>query len=64
MVDFFQLAWLVMWVLDCSSEMYHERDWDSQKEDHQMNLFIINMLVMKERCDPYVYLLQNSTNSQ
>ena len=58
MTDFFQLAWLVMWVLDHSSENYHEREWDSQKEEIKDDEFI-HTLVMKGKYDPY--LLQNST---
>ena len=58
MTDFFQLGWLVMWILDNSSVDYHDRKWDSQKDEIKDDKFV-HTLVMKGKYDPD--LLQNST---
>ena len=38
--DYFQLGWLVAWIMDSSGGDYHERKWISQDESVRNNHFI------------------------
>ena len=48
--DFFQLGWLVMWVLDMDQSNYHNREWDNQRADIKKDPFI-SSLIMKGEFD-------------
>ena len=44
--DFFQLGWLVVWVLDMDHDQsYHDRNWDNQREDIKSDPFISSLIV-------------------
>ena len=42
--DYYQLGWLVAWVLDTSSENYHQRTWDTQDAAIKNNRFISELI--------------------
>lgn len=42
--DYFQLGWLVAWVLDSERRDYHEREWDTQSELIRTNQFIKELI--------------------
>ena len=42
--DYFQLGWLVAWVLDRSSSHYHNRKWESQDDEIKSNQFIRSLI--------------------
>ena len=49
--DFFQLGWLVMWVLDMDHDQsYYDRKWENQRADIREDPFI-SSLIMKGEFD-------------
>ena len=46
--DFFQLGWLISWVLDSTGEDYHGRTWESQRADIKNDQFISTLILRGE----------------
>ena len=43
--DYFQLGWLVAWIMDNSGGYYHDRKWSSQVKSIQNNRFIAGLVI-------------------
>ena len=62
--DFSQLGWLVAWVLERSTEEYHDRRWIDLPQSITENIFVEKLIIRGDFDDSLIHLLPATCSSK